>query len=166
MFKRTLLIVSAAAATLLAVPDSADARHRTHYYGGYGQPYYGSNYGYHPRAYSYGYGYPRGYGYRSDYGYPRAYGYRYGYPRAYGHHYGYRQPYYGRRQYYHHRRHRCGSGTTGLIVGGAAGALLGREIDRGGRRYRYYGRRGDGTTGAIIGGAVGALVGRGIARNC
>ena len=36
----------------------------------------------------------------------------------------------------HYRdRHYChrGSGTTGLIVGGAAGALLGREIDRGGR---------------------------------
>jgi hypothetical protein len=52
-----------------------------------------------------------------------------------------------------------------LIAGGAAGALLGREIDRGGRRG-YYGRRGDGTTGAIVGGALGALVGREIARDC
>ena len=130
MLKQILLIASASAATLVVVPDSADARHR--YYGGYTQPYYGSNYGYYPQRYSYGY----------------------------------RQPYYGRHRYYG-RRARCGSGTTGLIVGGAAGALLGREIERGGGRSRYYyGRRNGGTTGAIIGGAVGALVGREIARRC
>jgi hypothetical protein len=41
-------------------------------------------------------------------------------------------------------------GTTGLIVGGAAGALIGRELDR----------RGDRATGTILGAAVGALVGR------
>ena len=29
-----------------------------------------------------------------------------------------------------------GNGTTGLIIGAAAGALLGREIDRGGLRCR------------------------------
>ena len=45
-------------------------------------------------------------------------------------------------------------GTTGLILGGAAGALLGREIDR----------RGSRTPGTIIGAGAGALVGRELAR--
>src|SRR3712207_2448803 len=47
------------------------------------------------------------------------------------------------------------NGTTGLIVGGAAGALVGRAIDT----------RGDRTTGTLIGAAAGALVGREIDRN-
>ncbi len=42
------------------------------------------------------------------------------------------------------------NGTTGLIIGGAAGALLGREID-GGR---------DKTLGTVLGAAGGALLGR------
>ena len=46
-------------------------------------------------------------------------------------------------------------GTVGLLVGGAAGALLGREID-GGR---------DRATGTILGAAAGALLGRHIDRN-
>ena len=132
MFKMTLLAASAAA--MVALPASAEARHRP-YYGGYSSPYYGSNY--------YGQGY-----------YPQSYGSRYYGNRYYG------DRYYGSR---HYRRHRCGNGTTGLIVGGAAGALLGREIERSGNRYRYD--RG-GTTGAIVGGALGALVGREIARGC
>jgi hypothetical protein len=45
-------------------------------------------------------------------------------------------------------------GTTGLLIGGAAGALLGREIDGG------YDR----TAGTLIGGVVGALLGREIDR--
>ena len=61
-----------------------------------------------------------------------------------------RNPYRGDRRYYCKR----GSGTTGLIVGGAAGALLGREVDR-------YGDR---LPGTIIGGAAGALIGREIDR--
>ena len=65
-----------------------------------------------------------------------------------------------------HSRQRCGNGTTGLIVGGAAGALIGREVERSGSRNRYYGNRSSGTTGAIIGGALGALVGREVARSC
>ena len=134
MFKMTLLAASAAA--MVALPASAEARHRP-YYGGYSSPYYGNSY--------YGQGY-----------YPQSYGSRYYGNRYYGdRHYGSR----------HYRRHRCGNGTTGLIVGGAAGALLGREIERSGNRSRYYGRRG-GTTGAIVGGALGALVGREIARGC
>lgn len=52
-------------------------------------------------------------------------------------------------------RSSCRSGgTTGLIIGGAAGALLGREVD-GGR---------DRTAGTIIGAGAGALLGREIDR--
>jgi hypothetical protein len=47
------------------------------------------------------------------------------------------------------------NGTTGLLVGGAAGALVGREIDK----------RGSRATGTILGAAVGALVGRHVQRN-
>ena len=59
---------------------------------------------------------------------------------------------YPRRHYYRCRR---GSGTTGMIVGGAAGALIGRELDRG------YNR----STGTILGAAGGALLGREVSRN-
>ena len=47
------------------------------------------------------------------------------------------------------------NGTTGLIVGGAAGALAGRAIDT----------RGERATGTILGAAAGALLGREIDRN-
>jgi hypothetical protein len=65
--------------------------------------------------------------------------------------------------YYHgkvwrdsHGRLRCkrSNGTTGLIVGAAGGALLGRAVDTHGER----------ATGTIIGAAAGALVGRSIER--
>ena len=46
------------------------------------------------------------------------------------------------------------NGTTGLIIGAAAGALLGREIDGGRNR----------TLGTILGAAGGALLGREIDR--
>ena len=42
------------------------------------------------------------------------------------------------------------NGTTGLIIGGAAGALLGREVDGGRNR----------TLGTILGAAAGALIGK------
>lgn len=64
--------------------------------------------------------------------------------------------YYGRSVRYNGRR--C-SGTTGTIVGGVAGALLGRTITR----DRYRGR--SGTTGTILGGAIGALAGRSIQKS-
>ena len=65
--------------------------------------------------------------------------------------------YYGKRDYRYGGR-RC-KGTTGLVVGGVAGALLGREVTR----DRYRGR--SGTTGAILGGAIGALAGRSIDKS-
>jgi hypothetical protein len=46
------------------------------------------------------------------------------------------------------------NGTTGLIIGAAAGALLGREVDGGRNR----------TLGTILGAAGGALIGRAIDR--
>lgn len=54
---------------------------------------------------------------------------------------------------------RKNDGTTGLLIGGAAGALLGREVD-GGR---------DRTLGTVLGAAAGALLGREVDRggsNC
>lgn len=66
--------------------------------------------------------------------------------------------------YYHgriwrdsHGRYRCKrpDGTVGLIVGGAAGALVGRAIDTDGER----------ATGTILGAAAGALLGRKIDRS-
>lgn len=51
---------------------------------------------------------------------------------------------------------RRSDGTTGLLIGGVAGALLGREV---------AGYRGDRTAGAIIGGAIGALAGKAIDSN-
>ncbi len=50
---------------------------------------------------------------------------------------------------------RRGNGTTGLIIGAAGGALLGREVAR----------NGDRTLGAVLGAAGGALLGRSIDRN-
>ena len=49
---------------------------------------------------------------------------------------------------------RRSNGTTGLIIGAAAGALAGRAIDT----------RGERTTGTVLGAAAGALLGRQIAR--
>ena len=54
-------------------------------------------------------------------------------------------------------RYRCkrSNGTTGLLIGGAAGALVGRAIDTNGSR----------TTGTIVGAAAGALLGREVERS-
>ena len=45
-------------------------------------------------------------------------------------------------------------GTTGLIIGGAAGALLGREVDGGRNR----------TLGTVLGAAAGAILGKKVAQ--
>lgn len=47
------------------------------------------------------------------------------------------------------------NGTTGLLIGGAAGALVGRSLD-GGRNH---------ATGTILGAAGGALLGREVQRS-
>lgn len=54
-------------------------------------------------------------------------------------------------------RYRCrrSNGTTGLIIGAAGGALVGRAIDTHGER----------TTGTIVGAVAGALVGREVQRS-
>ncbi len=46
-------------------------------------------------------------------------------------------------------------GTTGLVIGGVAGALVGRTIDT----------RGDRTVGTLLGAAAGAVAGREIERS-
>ena len=46
------------------------------------------------------------------------------------------------------------NGTTGILIGGAAGVLAGRSVDR----------HGDRTAGAVLGGSLGALLGRHIQR--
>jgi Glycine zipper 2TM domain len=78
---------------------------------------------------------------------------------------GYRRGNYGRRSYYEGRsswrgedgRYYCrrSDGTVGLLVGGVAGGLLGREV---------AGRRGDRTAGFLLGAVGGALIGRAIDR--
>ena len=50
---------------------------------------------------------------------------------------------------------RRGNGTTGLVIGAAGGALLGRAVDT----------RGERATGTILGAAAGALLGREVQRN-
>jgi hypothetical protein len=73
-----------------------------------------------------------------------------------GHGHG-RDRYVDRRGYRDDRGYRCrkSGGTTGLLVGGVAGALLGRAVDT----------RGDRAPGTIIGAGAGALAGRAIDRN-
>ena len=50
---------------------------------------------------------------------------------------------------------RRNDGTTGLIVGAAAGALLGNAVDGGHNR----------TLGTVLGGAIGALLGKSVEQN-
>lgn len=49
---------------------------------------------------------------------------------------------------------RRGDGTVGLLIGGVAGALVGRSIDT----------RGERATGTILGAAAGALIGNEVAK--
>ncbi|GAA4020487.1 hypothetical protein GCM10022280_21100 [Sphingomonas swuensis] len=69
-----------------------------------------------------------------------------------------RQTYYqGKTWYDGQGRLRCKkpNGTTGLIVGAAGGALIGRAIDT----------RGSRVTGTLVGAAAGALIGREVERS-
>ena len=115
MLRKILIGAAASATALVALPATASAQ------GYYGDGYYGRGYA-GDRYYGGGYRdrYRPGDYYR---GYNRGYAPRY-YSRGY-----YDNRYYGDRYY----RGRCDDGTAGAIVGGMAGALLGREIDRGGR---------------------------------
>jgi hypothetical protein len=66
---------------------------------------------------------------------------------------------YDRRDNRRFRGEKCRSGTTGTILGGVVGGLLGREIGRGGRFNRPS------TTGTIIGAGAGALAGRALEKS-
>ena len=140
MLKRFALSAALAASAVTAFPSAASAQ----------------RYGYDDRA-----GYERRYDSRDQRRYERRYDQRY--DRRYANRY---DPRYDSRGYDeddYDDNHRSCSGTTGTILGAAAGALLGREIDRGsGDRY---GHRGSGTTGLILGAAAGALAGRAIDRS-
>jgi uncharacterized protein YcfJ len=94
-----------------------------------------------------------------SYGYYNGYGYQQTYRGQYNRYDRYDRRAYSRydRRYRNHYGRRCGSGTTGTILGAIAGGLLGRAID-GGR---------DRTVGTIVGAGAGALAGRAIDRgNC
>ena len=68
------------------------------------------------------------------------------------------QRYYNGKTWYDGQgRARCrrNNGTTGLLVGGAGGALIGRAVDTHGSR----------ATGTILGAAAGALLGREVERS-
>ena len=131
---KKLMIATAAAAaasmTLAAAPASAERQH------------WSSNY---ERS-----------GYRD---YER--GYDRGYDRNYDDHGRYREPrrinrgdqvWRGNDGRYYCKRD---NGTTGLIIGAAGGALLGRAVDTHGER----------TTGTILGAVLGGLLGRSIDKN-
>lgn len=97
-------------------------------------------------------------------GHGHAYGQRYQQTsryNAYGN--GYDNRYYGDQVYQNTRvwQGRDGSyycqkkdGTTGLVIGAAAGALLGRAVDT----------RGDRALGTVLGAAAGALLGKQVAQ--
>ncbi|WP_243406248.1 glycine zipper 2TM domain-containing protein [Sphingosinicella sp. YJ22] len=100
----------------------------------YGNSYYGNSYGYNQGGY---------------------------YPQSYNS--GQYSRYYNQQGYYsgptwrgNDGRYYCrrSDGTTGILIGGAAGALIGSQVAG----------RGDRTIGAILGGAVGALIGREVER--
>jgi len=80
------------------------------------------------------------------------------YDRRYANQYAYGEPVYRDTRVWRGNdgRYHCQKkdGTTGLIIGGAVGALLGREIDT----------RGDRTLGTILGAAGGALLGKEVAQ--
>jgi len=63
--------------------------------------------------------------------------------------------YYGRSSYEQGQRYRRCSGTTGTILGAAAGVLLGRAVDT----------RGSRVMGTVAGGAGGAVIGRKLGRS-
>jgi hypothetical protein len=127
MLRKLSFVAVAAVTAAMAIPTAADAHPNGRAYGYY-------NNSAHARYYNQGYG--------SNYG------------NDYYANRGYNGGYYNDSDRYRSRR--C-SGTTGAIVGGVAGALLGRAATR---DYRH-----SGTTGTILGGALGALAGNAIDKS-
>jgi hypothetical protein len=126
MLRNVVIGVALVASASTALPSAAMAKDHGHKHGHHGRHHHGDDD-------------DRGRRYDGD---RRYYSDRYAEPRRY---YSDNQPSY-----------RCGKtgGTTGLIIGGAAGALLGRAIDT----------RGERTTGTILGAGAGALLGREVAQ--
>jgi hypothetical protein len=137
MLKKIILCAAVSATAIAAFPAAADAQRFGHH---------GRFVGHRPFVRGF---YPRFRGY--DPYYYDYYSPAYYEPAYYG------PAYYGRRYGY-----RCGPSPEGAIVGGAIGALVGREIGRGGTRYH----RGGGATGALLGGAAGALIGSEAGARC
>jgi hypothetical protein len=127
MIRKLSLAAIAGATAAMAIPTAAEARPNGRTYGYYND---GAQAGYYNQGYGSSYG--------NDYYANRAYSGRY---------------YNDSNRY---RSRRC-SGTTGTIVGGVAGALLGRAATR---DYRH-----SGTTGTILGGALGALAGNAVDKS-
>jgi hypothetical protein len=127
MLRKLSFAAVAAATAAMAIPTAAEARPNERTYG-----YYNS--GAQGRYYNQGYGSYDGNDYYANRGYNGGY----------------------YNDSYRYRSRRC-SGTTGTIVGGVAGALLGRAATR---DYRH-----SGTTGTILGGALGALAGNAVDKS-
>ena len=139
LFKSTALALAASSVALTAVPADAQSRYGSSYeqYDRYERDRYDRRYDerrYDDRRYD-------------DRRYDSRYQNR-----------GYEEPVYANTRVWQGRdgRQYCQrkDGTTGLIIGGAAGALLGREIDS----------RGDRTLGTVLGAAAGALLGQRVAQ--
>jgi outer membrane lipoprotein SlyB len=114
---------------------------------------YGSNYGTYGNSYGGAYGNSYGGAYGNSYG--GAYG------NNNGGNYG---QYYDRSGYYSgptwrgdDGRYYCrrSNGSTGTLVGGGVGAVIGSQVAG----------RGDGLLGAIVGGAIGAVIGNSVDKN-
>ena len=140
MFKKITLAAAAAVGALTAMPAAAEAQ----YYrgGGYYNPHQGG-------AYAYGQGYRRYQPGDHYQGQRRHYGQRYYGQRHYG-----QRHYQGNRGYYGqgYGRYCRDSGSGGTILGAIAGGLLGSEIA--GRGDRTEGAIIGGAAGALAGRAI------------
>jgi hypothetical protein len=151
---KKIALAAAAVSALAAMPAAAEAQSRGYWNGGAQSQSYGryDDPRYDDRRYDDRYDrryedrYERGYDDRYDRGYDDRYA---------------RQGTYRGETYRDGYERQC-KGTTGTIVGGVAGALLGRSVTRDSGRYS---RGGSGTTGTIIGGALGALAGRAVDKS-
>jgi hypothetical protein len=121
----------------VSTPASAHGQYNKQYYNSYQSGYYDNRGNFYPAEYDN----RRGYDDRRD---DRRYDDRRDYDR---------------RDSRRYRGEKCKSGTTGTILGGVVGGLLGREIGRGGRFNRPS------TTGTIIGAGAGALAGRALEKS-